>query len=94
MNTIPILIISKTAKPSKLTGLCNQYKFQREFLYADKAQGKCCYYTISEPGVYHCRESIQTALRKHGNYVRVSDSGEITEITEADAVAEFSLATA
>jgi hypothetical protein len=91
---ITISIRSTTAKPSLLTGLCAKYKFQREFLDADKIKGKTAEYTIDQPGIYHCRETIETATWRYSNYIRVSDSGEITEITEADAVAEFSLATA
>ena len=91
---VTISIRSTNAKPSLLTGLCAKYKFQREFLDADKIKGKTTEYTIDQPGIYHCRETIETATWRYGNYIRVSDSGEITEITEADAVAEFSLATA
>jgi hypothetical protein len=90
---ITISIRSTTAKPSLLTGLCSHYKFQREFLDGAK-KGKMAEYTIDQPGIYHCRETIETATWRYSNYIRVSDAGEITEITEADAVAEFSIATA
>jgi hypothetical protein len=91
---ITITIRNGQSKPSRLTGLCNQYKFQREFLTATKAKAKFAEYEITEPGIYHCKDPIETATWRYGKYVRVSDSGEITEITEAEAVAEFSLATA
>ena len=91
---VTISIRSTTAKPSLLTGLSAKYKFQREFLDADKIKGKTAEYIIGQPGIYHCRETIETATWRYSNYIRVSDAGEITEITEAEAVAEFSLATA
>lgn len=91
---ITITIRNGQSKPSRLTGLCNQYKFQREFLTATKAKAKFAEYEITEAGIYHCKDPIETATWRYGKYVRVSDSGEITEITEAEAVAEFSLALA
>ena len=92
MNTIT-LITRNNAKLSLLTGLCAQYKFQREFIDGAK-KGKLTEYAIDQPGIYHCRETIETATWRYSSYIRVSDAGEITEITEAEATAEFALATA
>ena len=90
MNAITIIIKSSQARPSLLTGLDPKYKFSREFLDESKRRSnKLREYVIAEPGIYHCKEPIETPTRRYGNYVRVTDSGEIIEITEADAVASF-----
>ena len=79
---------------AKVTGLDSRFGHAVTFLAADRKVGKkVAYYTINEAGIYkHAPRTLTLAnSRRDTGFVKVSEEGEVTEITAEEVTATFSL---
>lgn len=77
----------KRAYLAKITGPHPKYKLTREFLNAERQEGRHKFFRFTEPGIYEMVEYSNKG--NQSKYYKQLDGESLSDLTEAEVIAHF-----